>query len=209
MQIEVFRQSAIKLKGKITIYFDPFKIDKDYHDADYIFITHDHYDHYDLDSIQKVMQDKTTLVVPKILATDAQNITSNVIIVEPNKEYRTTDFTFSTRLAYNLEKRFHPKEKGYVGYILELDKQKYYIMGDTDALDENTNLDVDYCFIPIGGTYTMDVKESAEYINKLKPKVAIPIHYGSIVGSITLGEEFKKLINQNIDVRIYIKEEEK
>ncbi len=209
MQIEVFRQSSIKLSGKKIIYFDAFQIDTNYHDADYIFITHNHYDHYDEKSIQKIIKDDTMIIAPKILEEALKKITSNVLLVEPNQEYSLEDFVFRTIPAYNINKDFHPKSAKFVGYILNIDNTTYYIMGDTDSLEENKNIKTDICFIPIGGTYTMDVKEASEYINYIKPKIAIPIHYGSIVGNINLKDEFKSLIDKDIKVDIYIKEEEK
>ncbi len=207
MPIKVFTQSAIKLSNKENIYFDPFKIDHPLHDADYIFITHDHYDHYDKDSIKNILKNSTILVVPQILEKEAKKITTNVLVVEPNKDYCLNDLNFKTVRAYNLHKLFHPKEANYVGYIINVDNKSYYIMGDTDVLDENKNLQVDVCFIPIGGHFTMDYLEAAEYINEIKPKKVIPIHYGSIIGDLNLGEKFKKLINKDIEVEIHIKEE--
>ncbi len=207
MQIEVFTQSAIKLSGDKIFYFDPFKIIKNYNDADYLFITHDHYDHYDEESIKKVINTKTLIVVPKILEDKVRKITDNILVVEPSKEYQVYNFTFQTIPAYNKSKDFHPKENGYVGYLLNIDKQRYYIMGDTDVVEEAKKVKTDICFIPIGGYYTMDVYEAANYINSIKPQKVIPIHYGSIIGDINLQEEFKKLINNDITVDIYIREE--
>lgn len=209
MQIEVFTQSAIKLSGSKTIYFDPFQIDTSYNDADYIFITHNHYDHYDEKSIQKIIKDDTMIIAPLILKDSLSKITSNILLVEPNHEYSLEDFVFRTVPAYNISKDFHPKSAKYVGYLLTIDNTTYYIMGDTDVLEENKNIKTDICFIPIGGTYTMDVKEASEYINYIKPKIAIPIHYGSIVGSINLKDEFKSLVNKDIKVDIYIREEKR
>ncbi len=208
MQIEVFTQSSIKLSGSKIIYFDPFKIDKEYHDADYVFITHDHYDHYDEESIKKVIKKETVIIAPKVLSEQIKKFNLETLIVEPNHDYQLTNLTFTALPAYNIDKKFHPKEAGYVGYLITIDKTVYYIMGDTDALEENKNIKTDICFIPIGGVYTMDVKEAATYINNLKPKKAIPIHYGSIVGDVNLKDEFKKLVNKEIEVEIYIKEGE-
>lgn len=208
MNIEVFTQSAIKLSGKEKIYFDPFKITTEYHDADFIFITHDHYDHYDESSIRKVMNNQSILIVPKILKEKAELISENIMVVEPNKHYELGNIAFDTLPAYNIEKDFHPKSKEYVGYNLELDGCKYYVMGDTDVVREIKQVKTDICFVPIGGYYTMDVNDAAEYINEIKPKKVVPIHYGSIIGDISLQEDFKKLVNDNIEVEILIKEEE-
>ena len=207
MKIEIFTQSAIKLIGNVIIYFDPFKIDKYYNDADYIFITHDHYDHYDEESIKKVLKRETTIIVPKILKDKIKKFNINKVIVEPNNNYVLDNIKFNTTFAYNINKKFHPREAKYVGYILDINNTTYYIMGDTDLLEENKFIKTDVCFVPIGGTYTMDVIDASKYINYIKPKIAIPIHYGSIVGSIDLKDEFKKLIDKDIKVDIYIEEE--
>ncbi len=209
MHIEVFTQSAIKLSGKAKIYFDPFKITTEYHDADFIFITHDHYDHYDENSLEKVMNQESILIVPKILQDKAKNLTQNVFVVEPNNHYELGSLTFDVLPAYNETKEFHPKGKGYVGYNVMIEKVKYYVMGDTDVVSEIKQVKTDYCFVPIGGYYTMDVHDAAKYVNEIKPKKVVPIHYGSIIGDISLQEDFKKLVNDNIEVELLIKEEKK
>ena len=199
MRIEVFTQAAIKMVGDKVIYFDPYLIKDEYHDADYIFITHDHYDHYDDDSINNIKNDNTKIILPICLKDKPNNL-----VVEPNKEYVIDDIKFKTIPSYNLEKPFHPREKEYVGYLIELEGLTYYIMGDTDVTNEALEVITDVCFVPIGGKYTMDYLEAIDYINKINPKKVIPIHYGSIIGDITLGAQFKEKINKNIEVEIKI-----
>lgn len=205
MNIQVFNQSSIKLEGEKIIYFDPYLLKEEKHDADIIFITHDHYDHFEEESINKAMNDKTVLVVPTILKEQATKLTTNILLVEPNKTYTLEDITFDTICSYNKESPYHPKEKNYVGYNLEINGKRYYIMGDTDRTIETDQVKTDVCFVPIGGTYTMTVDEAINYINSIKPKKAIPIHYGSIVGDINLGTSFKEKINKEIEVEILIK----
>lgn len=202
MKITHFGQSALKFEEEKAIYFDPFDISKDYHDADYIFITHSHYDHFDLDSIKKIMKDSTKFIVPKIMENEIKKISSNILLVEPNKDYKLDELEFKTIPAYNVNKAYHPKEKGFVGYNMSINNIWYYLMGDTDVTDEAKAVKCDYCFVPIGGTYTMDYKEASDYINHLKPKKVMPIHYGTIVGDISLGNEFKKLVNKDIEVML-------
>ncbi len=201
MKIEVFHQAAIKLVGEKIIYFDPYNLKEEYHDADYIFITHDHYDHYDEESIKKISKENTKLIVPKCLEGNDE-----YLVVEPNKEYEIDNIKFQTIPSYNLDKPFHPRKKEYVGYNMLLEDEYYYIMGDTDRTPETDMVKTDYCFVPIGGTYTMNVEEAAKYINDIKPKVAIPIHYGSIVGNISLGKDFKEKIEADIEVKVLIGE---
>lgn len=202
MKIEVIHHASIKLTGSNIIYIDPFDIKEETHDADYIFITHDHYDHYDEESIKKVKKDNTKIVVPAILKEKEHNL-----IVEPGKDYNFDELFFQTIPSYNTKASYHPKEKNYVGYNLLLDGFYYYIMGDTNRTPEVDQVKADICFVPIGGVYTMDVKEASEYINEHNFKKVIPIHYGKIIGNLSLGEEFKKKIKKEIEVELLIKGE--
>ena len=201
MQIEVLGHASIKIISDKIIYFDPYAINDEIHDADYIFITHDHYDHYDEKSILNIKKESTKIILPKILKEK-----ENDLVVEPNKKYQIDDILFETIPSYNIGKTFHPKEKEYVGYNILLQNEYFYIMGDTDRTPEADMVKPDICFVPIGGVYTMDVDEAADYINSLNPKKAIPIHYGKIVGDISLGEDFKNKVNKNIQVELLIKE---
>mgnify|MGYP004499424855 CR=1 FL=1 len=199
--IEVLCHSSIRINKEKTIYIDPFKIDRNYNDADIIFITHDHYDHYSEEDIDKVINESTVIVIPEELLTKGlkKGINKDAIItVEPNKKYMVQGIKFETVPAYNTNKTFHPKENGWVGYVIELNDVKYYIAGDTDITEENKKVKCDVAFVPVGGTYTMDFKEAAQLINEMQPKVAVPIHYGSVVGTKQDAEEFIKLLNQNI-----------
>ena len=202
-KIEVLIHSSIKFSKGLIIYFDPYKIDRDYHDADIIFITHDHYDHYSPLDIKKVIKDDTIIVVPQDIGEKLS--TNNVIGVVPNKNYEVLNIKFKTIPAYNVNKNFHPKENNWVGYLLEYNNIKYYIAGDTDITKENHDIVCDVAFVPIGGVYTMDYQEAAKLINKIKPRIVVPIHYGLIVGNKDDGIKFSKLLNNNIECKIFIK----
>ena len=195
--IEVICQSAIKFSLDKNIYFDPFKIKDRLNDADYIFITHDHYDHYDVDSINNIRKDSTKIIIPSSLLDSCLNIFSkeNILVVEPLKDYVIDDIKFSTVPAYNINKNFHPRSNNWVGYVINLNNYTYYIMGDTDAVEEAKNVSCDVLFIPIGGTYTMNYEEASKLTNIINPKIAVPIHYGTIVGSKSDGTNFINLIN--------------
>ena len=202
MKIEVIHHASIKLTGEKTIYIDPYDIAEDIHDADYIFITHDHYDHYDEKSIEKVKNNNTKIIVPLCLKDKKHDL-----LIEGYRMYQIDDIKFYTIPSYNIDKDYHPREKYYVGYNILLEGKYYYIMGDTDLTEEAQQVKADVCFIPIGGKFTMDVNEAAEYINKTNPKKAIPIHYGKIVGDVSLGEEFKNKVKDSIEVELLIKGE--
>ncbi len=199
MKIEVIHHASIKLIDDKIFYFDPYNIKEKPHDADYIFITHEHYDHYDIESINNIKKDDTKIILPVCLKDY-----DNYMVVEPNREYQLDNFKFETIRAYNIDKTFHPKEKKYVGYNIYINGVYYYIMGDTDRTIETDMVKTDVCFVPIGGTYTMNVAEAIDYINELKPKKAIPIHYGSIIGRKELADEFKNRVDKEIEVEIMI-----
>ena len=206
--IEVLCHSSIKFYKEKVIYIDPFKIDKNYNDADIIFITHDHYDHYSEDDIDKIKKDDTVIVAPEELLTKLLRKgfrQDYIIIVEPNEKYIVESIKFETVPAYNTNKQFHPKENGWVGYIIEIKGIRYYIAGDTDITEENKKVKCDVAFVPVGGTYTMDFKEAAYLINEIKPQVTVPIHYGSIVGTNQDATDFSKLLHPEIECKILIK----
>ena len=206
--IEVLCHSSIRINKEKVIYIDPFKINKNYNDADIIFITHDHYDHYSEEDIDKVIKEYTTIVISKDLLKKLlkKGINKNAIIVaEPNKEYETQGINFNTIPAYNINKKFHPKENNWLGYIITINNVKYYVAGDTDITNENRKVKCDVAFVPVGGTYTMDFKEAARLINEIKPKIAVPIHYGSIVGTEQDARNFINLLNSEIKGVILIK----
>ena len=206
--IEVLYHSCIKINKEKIIYIDPYHIDKNYNDADIIFITHDHYDHYSEDDIDKVKKNDTVIVAPEELLTKLLRKgfrQDYIITVTPDEQDMVEGIKFETVPAYNTDKQFHPKENEWVGYIIELNGYRYYIAGDTDITEENKKVKCDVAFVPVGGTYTMDFKEAAFLINEIKPKIAVPIHYGSVVGTKQDAEDFKRLLHPEIKCEILMK----
>ena len=207
--IEVLCHSSIRINKEKVIYIDPFRIDKNYNDADLIFITHDHYDHYSEEDIDKVKKQDTVIVAPEELLTKLLRKgfrQDNIITVEPYDVDMELGIKFEAIPAYNTNKQFHPKENGWVGYIIEIQGIKYYIAGDTDITEENRKVKCDVTFVPVGGTYTMDFKEAAMLINEIKPKIAIPTHYGSVVGTKQDATDFIKLLHPDIKGIILMKQ---
>lgn len=203
--VEVLCHSSIKITGSKTIYIDPFKIAENYKDADYIFCTHSHYDHFSKEDILKVVKENTIIITVKSSQKDAEEIVGadRVYIVEPNENYKVNDLSFKTTYAYNENKQFHPKSNNWVGFIINLDNVNYYIAGDTDNISEIQDIECDVALLPVGGTYTMTVEEAAKLANTIKTKYVIPMHYGEIVGNKSDGMEFAKLVH-NAEVKIYI-----
>lgn len=129
----------------------------------------------------------------------------NISTVESGDCDMLLGIKFETVAAYNVNKSFHPKENGWVGYIIEIKGIRYYIAGDTDITEENRNVKCDVAFVPVGGTYTMDFKEAAQLVNIIKPKIAVPIHYGSVVGTNQDAIDFIRLLHPEIEGMILMK----
>ena len=202
-KIDVFKQNSIRIKSDVgTIYIDPFKIDDETHDADFILITHDHYDHFSSEDIAKVKKDTTVLVVPEKMEAKAvkESGIKEIETVKPGTYHEIGNLELETIPMYNILKPFHPKAAGWVGYILKINGKRIYIAGDTDATKEAKEVICDIALVPIGGTYTMDAKKAAELVNEINPEVAIPTHYGSIVGKLSDAKVFAANVKDTIKV---------
>lgn len=209
--ITVNTQSSIRIEGSEILYFDPFKIGAAACDADIIFITHEHYDHFEPDSIGKVKKENTILVVPesmkKKVLSESGIPADKCEFYKPGETHKLGNVVIETIPAYNKLKPFHPKTKKWQGYIVTMDDIRYYVAGDTDVNEDIKKVQCDVALIPIGGHYTMDKKQAADYIAGLKPKAVIPTHYGSIVGQKEDGREFRSDLeksDKNIQVELRI-----
>ena len=195
--IEVLYHSCIRMNKEKMIYIDPYRIEKNYNDADMIFITHDHYDHYSEEDIDKVRKNNTIFIVPENLLNKLikKGINDeNIITLDPGDAENIDGIKVEAIHSYNIDKPFHPKENNWLGYVIEIDGVRYYIAGDTDITEENKKIKCDVAFVPVGGTYTMNFSEAAQLINIIKPKIAVPIHYGSVVGTKQDATDFVKLL---------------
>ncbi len=203
-KIEVFTQSSIRIKDRIgTIYVDPFQMREEPHDADYVLITHPHYDHFSVDDIRKVIKDSTILVVPASMEDDAGELArevKNIVALAPGVYKEVSGLEIQTIPAYNNLKPFHPKRAEWLGYILKIDNKRVYIAGDTGVTKEARQVKCDIALVPIGGTYTMDAKKAADLINTIRPIAVIPTHYGNVVGKPDDAKTFAKLVKSPIRV---------
>jgi len=208
-KIDVFTQNAILIQTEDkNLYFDPYSLeDFSPNDADVIFITHSHFDHFSPDDIRKVMKDETKFVCTTDLTEkiQAMGITEDrIITVEPFFESEVDGISFKTIPAYNIGKQFHLREYNWVSYIVTVEDNVIYVAGDTDITPEAKEVKCDIAFVPIGGTYTMTAVEAAELIKIIKPNKAVPTHYGSIVGSEEDREIFRGALAGVTDVEIFI-----
>jgi len=205
-EIEVLTHSSIRISGERRVYVDPFQMAAAPHDGDIVLITHDHYDHYSPEDLAKVLKEDTILVVPASMAAKVKDVPGERLVALAAGETKTVDgVSIEAVPAYNVGKAFHPRANGWLGYILTMNGLRYYIAGDTDWNDDNNTVACDVALVPIGGTYTMDAREAADFVNHLKPRAAVPTHYGNIVGERTDGQVFEKAVSPGIDVCLKIR----
>ena len=185
-KITVNKQSSIRIETDKIIYLDPFGLTGALHDADIIFITHAHYDHFSPEDIEKAANAGTVFVIPASMKGDLADLgieSGRVNALLPGESATIEGFEVETVPAYNIDKSYHPKSNGWLGYIITVGGVRVYAAGDTDATDEAKSVRCDIAFLPIGGKYTMDASEARELARIIAPAAAIPTHYGSIVGS--------------------------
>ena len=188
--------------GKV-IYIDPWKLAPAAPPADLILITHEHFDHLSLEDVQRVRKEDTVIVAS---APAARQITGAVRAVRPGDQITVQGFEVRAVPAYNVNKfrspgqPFHPKEQGYVGFVITVDGLRIYHAGDTDVIPEMRDIEADIALLPVSGTYVMTAEEALEAVRIIQPRVAIPMHYGSIVGSRSDAERFAR--EASVEVRI-------
>lgn len=207
MEYSINEHSSIRVAAEKIIYFDPFHIEEESHDADVIFVTHSHYDHLDPESIEKISNDDTLYVLPLSCAEEAEEAgipEAKIKFMMPDDLIYVKGLEVKAVLAYNMGKKFHPMNNRWLGYVVFIGGKHIYVMGDTDANPYTRNVECDICFVPAGGKYTMDHEDAAFFINEIRPQLAVPTHYGTVVGGKDAGEKFKALIDEGIEVDIVL-----
>lgn len=188
--------AGIQISGSKTVYVDPYQIQVN-DPADLILITHDHYDHLSPDDILKIRTPHTQIIIPEQYAAKFKE---NTIPVQAGDKITVQGIAVEVVPAYNPSKKYHPKSAQNVGYIITMDDTTYYHAGDTDLIPEMKSIKTDVAFLPVGGTFTMTSDEAAIAAEWIKPRMAIPIHYGSVVGSPQDAVRFRELCS--CEVRI-------
>ncbi len=207
--VRVLAHSAVRIEAKdgTVLYFDPFQLVEEPHDASVVLVTHDHYDHLSPDDAAKVMNAETAVVAPASCADEAQAKlgAAQVVAAVPGEAFEVAGVRVEAVPAYNVEPerlQFHPRENSWLGYVVTVDGMRYYVAGDTDRNPDNERVSCDVALVPIGGTYTMDAAQAAAFVNALHPQVAVPTHYGSAVGSKDAVDAFSPLVDDGIAVAV-------
>lgn len=188
---------SFRIDGPKTIYIDPWKLKPGSVKADIILITHAHYDHCSPADIASIQKETTAIVCTP---DSKRKLTGKLHEVAPGDELSVSGIGIKAVPAYNVDKQFHPKANRWVGYIMNIEGTKIYHAGDSDFIPEMSEIECDIALLPVSGTYVMNADEAVQAANILKPQTAIPMHYGSIVGSEADAEYFKR--KANCDVKI-------
>lgn len=212
VEIKWLGHAGFLIKNSKVIYIDPFNIKENNEKADLILITHSHYDHCSIADLNKIIKEGTRIIFPvdcqsKITKID---VPVKMVIAEPRQEFEFGNIKISTLPAYNLDKHFHPKDEGWLGYLIKIDDVLIYHAGDTDVIPEmqiltghkqaNKKL---IALLPIGGRFTMNSEEAFEAAKIIKPFLAIPMHYGSIIGTEEDAKDFLNFCKEeNISTKI-------
>jgi len=199
--IFVNTRSSIKITGSKTIYFDPLELEEAPKDADIIFVTHEHYDHFSPEDIGKIARSETVFVIPETMKAEADDAgLINVMTMKPGEKMNVKGIDVEAVPSYNTNKPMHPKKNGWLGYVITVNGRRVYIGGDMDATPEGEAVECEIAMLPIGGTYTMNPSEAAALVNRMKPECVIPTHYGTLTGDPDDGRVFASLVEQNIRV---------
>ena len=208
--VRVFTQSAIRIEGAAgtVAYFDPFALTdaEAAHDADYVLITHAHYDHLSPEDYARVADEKTVVVAPASMEREVAGLGAAATqLMSAGEKIELPGLCVEAVPAYNVEPErlgMHPRENGWLGYVVTIDGEptRYYVSGDTDQNPDNETVSCDVALVPIGGTYTCDPRQAAAFVNALRPRVVVPTHYGSIVGTYADFGAFAAEVDPTIEV---------
>lgn len=200
-EVAVLTHSAIRIQGPKTVYADPFHLKEEPHDADLILVTHDHHDHLSPEDIAKVARRETRYALPascRAAAEQAGLPLAQCFFMQPGESLEWEGVRIEAVPAYNVDKAFHTREKGYLGYVAQMLGRRYYIAGDTDDNEAVRQVRCHVALLPVGGTYTMTAAQAADLAGAIRPEIAVPTHYGDIVGERGDGETFASLLDKGI-----------
>jgi len=208
LKIYHLRHAAFKIedtKNGIILYIDPYEIENVSNDGHLVICTHDHYDHCSITDIKKVIRPDGIIIAAKNCAHKIGSLGYKSYFLNPYDTIEELGIKIKAVPAYNVNKRFHPRNYGGIGVIIEVNGVKIYHAGDTDLIPEMKEItDIDIALVPVSGTYVMTADEAATAVKIMKPKIAIPMHYGLIIGSRADAERFRKLVEDVTKVEILL-----
>lgn len=193
---------TFRIEGEQLIYTDPFRITKK-DCAQIILITHEHHDHCSAEDVQKLQGPDTVIVAPPDCAA---KLTGTVRTVRPGDRIEVHGIPIEAVPAYNTNKKFHTKDRGWVGYVFTVRGKRIYLAGDTDRIPEMKEIRADIALLPVSGTYVMTADEAVQAALDIRPGVAIPMHYGAIVGDAADAEQFRAALKGKVSVEILPRE---
>lgn len=197
--IQWLGHDTFKISADKNIYIDPFKI-KNKDSADLILITHGHHDHCSPDDIAKITGPNTMIITPPSCA---EKIKGNIKVVKRQDNIEINGVDIEVVPAYNVDKKYHPKTADGVGYIINIKGVRIYHAGDTDRIPEMKGFrKIGIALLPVSGKYVMDPDEAALAAMDIKPHIAIPMHYGTIIGSVSDAQKFAQALKGKVEVII-------
>ena len=200
-KIEWLGHASFRIGNGVTIYIDPWKLaETDPPKADLILVSHSHFDHLSAEDIARISTPETVIIG----SADCEGkVEGNFRPAWPGQNHPYGDVVVRTTRAYNKDKEFHPNDSQWLGFLVTVGGETIYYAGDTDVIDEMSQLgEVDVALLPVGGTYTMTAEEAAQAVNeKIRPKRAIPYHFGDIVGARGDAEKFQGLCQCPVEIQ--------
>ena len=201
--------ASFRLDGQKTVYFDPWKLPKGSKYADIILISHEHFDHFSKDDVARISSKDTVIITSETVARQLKGSKvpyKDIKAMAPGDAFEALGVIVKAVTSYNVNKSFHTRDSKKLGFIISIDGSSLYHAGDTDKIPEMKEHRCDIAILPVSGTYVMTSEEASQAALAIKPKIAVPMHYGDIVGSIEDAKNFKDLLKGKVEVRILEKE---